>query len=275
MTGWSLDRSYDFRGQTVRYDVIGDGPPIVFMHGTPFSSYVWHRIAPLIARHRRVFVFDLIGYGQSEKREGQDVSLGVQNALLADLLDHWALESPDVVAHDFGGATALRTHLLNAHDFRSLTLIDPVALAPWGSPFVQHVRAHEAAFAGLPAYVHAAILPAYIRGAVKRTMPEHELEPYLAPWLGETGQAAFYRQIAQMDQRYTDEVEPRYGEVRCPTRILWGEDDAWLPIEQGHRLRARIPGAELRLVPHAGHLIQEDAPEAIIAALMEIFSSGR
>jgi pimeloyl-ACP methyl ester carboxylesterase len=270
MTDWRLGKSHDFRGQAVRYDVMGDGPPVVFVHGTPFSAYVWHRIAPLIARHRRVFLFDLLGYGQSEKRAGQDVSLGIQNALLADLLDHWKLESPDVVAHDFGGATALRTHLLNRRDFRSLTLIDPVALAPWGSPFVQHVRAHEEAFRGLPPYIHAAILPAYIRGAVKRTMPADELQPYLLPWLGETGQAAFYRQIAQMDQRYTDDVEPSYGAVRCPTRILWGEDDAWLPIEQGRRLQARIPGAELRPVANAGHLVQEDAPEAIVAALMEI-----
>jgi pimeloyl-ACP methyl ester carboxylesterase len=270
MADWKLDRSHDFRGQAVRYAVLGDGPPMVFVHGTPFSSYVWHRIAPLIARHRRVFLFDLLGYGQSEKRDGQDVSLGVQNALLADLLDHWALERPDVVAHDFGGATALRTHLLIGRDFRSLTLIDPVALAPWGSPFVQHVRAHEAAFASLPPYIHAAILPAYIAGAVKRRMPADELQPYLAPWLGGTGQAAFYRQIAQMDQRYTNAIESRYGEVRCPTRILWGEDDAWLPIEQGRRLQACIPGAELRTVADAGHLVQEDAPEAIVAAVMEV-----
>jgi pimeloyl-ACP methyl ester carboxylesterase len=267
MTDWRLGRSHQFRGQTVRYDIIGDGPPVVLVHGTPFSSHVWHRIAPLLARHRRVFVFDLLGYGQSEKRDGQDVSLGIQNELLADLLEHWKLAQPDVVAHDFGGATALRAHLLNGRDFRSLTLIDPVALAPWGSPFVQHVRAHEAAFSGLPAYVHAAIVPAYIRGAVKRTMPEGELRPYVEPWLGEAGQAAFYRQIAQMDQRYTDEVELRYAEVRCPTQILWGEDDGWLPIAQGRRLQALIPGAELRPVANAGHLVQEDAPEAIIAAL--------
>jgi pimeloyl-ACP methyl ester carboxylesterase len=267
MTDWRLGRSHQFRGQTARYDIIGDGPPVVLVHGTPFSSYVWHRIAPLLARHRRVFIFDLLGYGQSEKRDGQDVSLGIQNELLADLLDHWKLAKPDVVAHDFGGATALRAHLLNGRDFRSLTLIDPVALAPWGSPLVQHVRAHEAAFSGLPAYIHAAIVPAYIRGAVKRTMPEDELQPYVEPWLGEPGQAAFYRQIAQMDQRYTDEVEQRYGEVRCPTQILWGEDDGWLPIGQGRRLQALIPGAALRPVANAGHLVQEDAPEAIIAAL--------
>ncbi len=266
---WPLNHRYDFRGQAVRYGTTGDGPPVVLVHGTPFSSFVWHRIAPLLAESRRVFYFDLLGYGRSEMRDGQDVSLGVQNEILAGLLVHWKVERPHVVAHDFGGATALRAHLINGCDFHSLTLIDPVALAPWGSPFVRHVREHEAAFRGLPPYIHEAILPAYIRGAVKRTIPDDELAPYVGPWLGETGQAAFYRQIAQMDQRYTDEVEPRYGEVRCRTLILWGEDDAWIPIERGRRLQALIPGARFRPVPDAGHLVQEDAPEAIIAALFD------
>jgi pimeloyl-ACP methyl ester carboxylesterase len=240
----------------------------VFVHGTPFSSYVWHRVIPHFVESHRVHYFDLLGYGQSEQRESQDVSLGVQNALLAELLDHWGLERPDVVAHDFGGATALRTHLLNGKDYRTLTLIDPVALAPWGSPFVQHVRQHEAAFSGIPAYIHQAIVPAYVRGAVRRAIPDDELAPYVEPWLGAVGQAAFYRQIAQMDQRYTDEVTPRYCEVTCPTLILWGEEDQWIPIERGRRLQQAIPGAVLRSIPNAGHLVQEDAPEAIVAMLL-------
>ncbi len=165
MTAWRLDQGYRFRGQVVRYFVAGAGPALVFVHGTPFSSYVWHRVIPHFVDSHRVHCFDLLGYGQSEQRDGQDVSLGVQNELLAELLDHWALERPDVVAHDFGGATALRTHLLNGKDYRTLTLIDPVALAPWGSPFVKHVRQHEAAFRGVPAYIHEAIVAAYVRGA--------------------------------------------------------------------------------------------------------------
>ena len=51
---------------------------------------------------------------------------------------------------------------------------------------------------------------AYIRGSIRREIPVSELAPYVTPWSGESGQSAFYRQIAQMDQRYTDEVEPRY-----------------------------------------------------------------
>ena len=272
---WKLDHCYDHHGQAVRYATQGEGPPLVFVHGTPFSSYVWRRIAPHFYATHRVYCYDLLGYGQSSQREGQDVSLGVQGELFAALLDHWRVDRPHVVAHDFGGCTALRAHLLGRRDYASLTLIDPVALSPWGSPLVQHVRQHQAAFADLPEYVHHAVLAAYIRGGIRRALSDDELNPYLAPWLGAVGQAAFYRQIAQMDQRYTDEITPLYREMRCPTSVLWGEEDRWIPAACGRSLQQMIPGAQLRMIANAGHLVQEDAPEAIVAALMgALFNSA-
>lgn len=210
----------------------------------------------------------MLGYGASDK-PAADVSLGVQNRLLAQLLQHWRLSAPHVIAHDFGGATALRTHFLDAAEYASLTLIDPVAIRPWGSPFVAHIHEHEAAFAGLPAYAHEAMLYAYLRTALHRELPPAELAPYATPWTGEAGQAAFYRQISQMDQRYTDEVAGRYNDLRCPVQVLWGREDGWIPIESGRRFAALLPAARLVEIPSAGHLVQEDAPEAIMAALAD------
>jgi pimeloyl-ACP methyl ester carboxylesterase len=271
---WSLPEVFLFEGQTIRFGRLGraDLPPLVLLHGTPFSSVVWRRIAPHLTEHRQVFYCDLLGYGRSEMRPNQDVSLAVQGRSFEALLRHWQLAKPDVVAHDFGGCTALRAHVLHGCEYRSLTLIDPVALAPWGSPFVRHVRDHEAVFAALPSYIHAAILPAYIGGAAFRPLPASVLKLYVDPWLGASGQAAFYRQIAQMDQRYTDEIESRYGEMRCPVKIMWGEQDGWIPVERGRELARRIAGSSLRVVPEAGHLVQEDAPEAVVAALLDDLS---
>lgn len=90
----------------------------------------------------------------------------------------------------------------------------------------------------------------------------------MQPWLGDPGQAAFYRQIAQMDQRYTLEVQPLYPTIRCPVQILWGEKDQWIPIERGRELHKMIPGSLFHPIQNAGHLVQEDAPEAIVAALL-------
>lgn len=273
-TEWRLRKTFDYHGQSVAYDVLGEGSPVVLIHGTPFSSYVWRAIARELARDHKVHVFDLLGYGQSGKAEGRDVSLGVQNGVLAALLRHWGLERPKMIAHDFGGATALRAHLLNGCEYDRLLLFDPVAIRPWGSPFVQHVRNHEQAFAGVPDYLQRAILRAYIRGAIRRPISDAELEPYLAPWVGPVGQPAFYRQIAQMDMKYTDEVQDRYGRIRCPVRLLWGTEDEWIPLERGHELAAMIPGCALTEIPGAGHLMQEDAPEAIVSAALRFFDGA-
>jgi pimeloyl-ACP methyl ester carboxylesterase len=135
------------------------GPPAVVMHGSPFSSREWRRIAPWLARHRRIFYYDLLGYGQSAKLDA-DVLHGIQNTLFAPLVDHWGIERPDIVAHDFGGSAALRAHLLNGIDYRSLVLIDPVAISPQGSALVQAAKAHLQVFSSLPAYIHEAILRA-------------------------------------------------------------------------------------------------------------------
>ena len=267
----ALPDTFDFHGQAVRWGHIGTaGPALVMVHGTPFSSQVWRRIAPLFAQRCRVFYYDLLGYGQSEKASGQDVSLGMQNTLLTALLEHWQLDRPHVLAHDFGGATALRAHLLDGCNYASLTLVDPVAMAPWGSPLIQHVRLHESAFSEAPAYIHEAIVHAYIQGAAFKPLPAEVLQTYVAPWTGETGQMAFYRQIAQMDQRYTDAIEQRLAEIRCPVTLLWGEEDQWLAVAQGDALASRLAEPTCIRVPHAGHLVQEDAPEAIVAALMKV-----
>ena len=96
-----------------------------------------------------------------------------------------------------------------------------------------------------------------------------------APWLGEGGQAAFYRQIAEADQRYTDEVEPLYPSIDLPVLIAWGTEDSWIPVDRAHRLASLIPGAELRLIENAGHLIQLDRPDELEMVLRGWLPSTR
>ncbi|MDP9260614.1 MAG: alpha/beta hydrolase [Actinomycetota bacterium] len=272
MTYGALGQRWESSGGTVRYDVFGDGPPVVLVHGTPSSTYLWRQIIPELANVRTVYAYDLLGYGLSEKRDGQDVSLGAQTRLLAQLLDHWELEEPAIVGHDFGGAITLRTHLLERRLFSAIALLDPVALGPWGTTFFQLVRDNVGVFQQIPATIHRAIVAAYLRGAFHRPMSDEALAPYVDPWLGTAGQNAFYRQIAQADQRFTDEVEELYGQIRAPVLILWGEEDGWIPVQTAHRLQALIPDSELQLVPAAGHFLQEDAPEVVAGHLVRFLS---
>lgn len=275
MSMLNLPNTFNSDFGAVRWGRLGDGPPLVLVHGTPFSSQVWRRIAPWLSQFWTVYYFDLIGYGQSEMAKDQNVSLGIQNVVFSAILAHWDLERPDVLAHDFGGATVLRSYFLEGLRYRSLTLFDAVSLAPWGSPFVQHVRQHEAAFAGMPAYMHDALLKAYLQTAAHVALTDDALDVYMQPWQGPVGQPAFYRQIRQMDQCYTDEIEDKYSRLDCPVQVLWGAQDRWLPIETGERLARLLSDRPLVRVPEAGHLVQEDAPEAIVAATLGMAAERR
>src|SRR5438093_894630 len=83
----------------VRWNQLGppDAPPVVLLHGTPFSSYVWRGIAPALAHRHRVYVWDMPGYGASEKFEGQDVSLAAEAGVFGELLGAWGLIDPIVI----------------------------------------------------------------------------------------------------------------------------------------------------------------------------------
>jgi pimeloyl-ACP methyl ester carboxylesterase len=272
MADWALQQRWDSPEGIVAYDVFGEGPPLVLVHGTPSSAYLWRHVVSELASAWTVYVYDLLGYGASEKREGQHVSIAAQTRLLCRLLDYWGLEEPAVAGHDFGGAITLRTHLLERRPFSAIALLDPVALAPWGSPFFRLVRDNIDVFRQIPATIHQAIVAAYLRGAFHRQMSDEALAPYVEPWLGAEGQAAFYRQIAQADQRYTDEVEPLYREITVPVLILWGEEDEWIRPEIGRRLHALIPHSRLQPIPAAGHFLQEDAPHEVASYLARFFA---
>ena len=127
---------------------------------------------------------------------------------------------------------------------------------------------HEAAFSGLPAYAHRGLLKAYLADAVHTPLTTETEEIYAQPWTGPAGQPAFYRQIAQMDQKYTDVVEQLYGPTPFPTVLLWGAEDQWIPLQTGRRLADKLTAGEMKVVEGAGHLVQEDSPEAIVAAVL-------
>src|SRR5215207_10787818 len=150
MGDWVLRERFATNGGAIAWDRLGDGPPVVLVHGTPWSSWSWRRVAADLAGRFSVYVFDLLGFGASDKRAGQDVSLAGHGARLAALLEFWGLERPALIAHDIGGAAALRAHLLHDRAVAALALVDVVALAPWGSPFYRLVRVHREVFEQLP-----------------------------------------------------------------------------------------------------------------------------
>lgn len=271
--GMQLTETFEWRGRRVRWGREGTGPAVVFCHGTPWSSRLWAPYAAALRSEFATYLWDMPGYGESSMEPDHAVSLDVQGELLADLLAHWELDAPHLIAHDYGGAVSLRAHLLHEATYRSLALVDVVALAPWGSDFFRLVRDNADVFMALPPAIHEGALRAYIEGASHGGLTRAQSDLLTGPWLGDVGQAAFYRQISQADEAYTDQIEPRYPTLALPTLVVWGRDDTWIPVDRAHRLAETIPGARLEIVDDAGHLIQFDQPARLAATLQRWLSS--
>jgi len=89
-----------------------------------------------------------------------------------------------------------------------------VAVSPWSSPFFQHVNAHETVFAGVPDYIHEAIVRAYVKTAAFKPIDDAILDMIVNLWTEPDGKAAFYRQIAQAnsaDAKSSAADQQRYG----------------------------------------------------------------
>jgi pimeloyl-ACP methyl ester carboxylesterase len=269
---WQLPQTYPSRIGAVRWAQLGDpdAAPLVLLHGTPFSSFIWRHIARALAGDHCVYVWDMPGYGASDKHKGQDLSLDALAEVFTSLLDHWSLDEPTVIAHDSGGAVALGAHLRHRARYNRLGLIDAVSLAPWGSPFFQLIGEHAALFDNLPARLHLALLREYVNTASSPGLHPATLESLIGPWTDDAGQAAFYHQLQQRttDEGFVEAIQDDYHTIDIPVAIYWGEDDTWIPPARGRELADQIPRASFRLIPGAGHLAQEDTPAELTAALL-------
>lgn len=120
-----LNQQVIIQGHRIATGIQGVGEPLVLVHGTPAHSIIWRDLLPsLTAAGFRVYIYDLLGYGASERPLSADTSIAAQAELLIGLLDHWQLDSAHVFGHDIGGALSLRAAFEHSRRFRSLTIAD-------------------------------------------------------------------------------------------------------------------------------------------------------
>lgn len=263
----------------IRWTSLGSShsPPIVFVHGTPWSSRVWIPYAQSLSKYFHVYLFDNPGFGASPLgnplpvAEGSissavklDADLAGQSEVFAALYKFWAQnwrQKPHVIAHDHGGLMCLRAHLIHGCQFGSLCLINAVAIGPFGQPLFKLVAENEPVFTALTGPVLEGMVEAYIRDAAHNELRRDTMEMLKRPWISsETGRKGFIRQMVQANSRNTDDVEHRYAEVgkTMPVRIIWGKEDQWIPVETATRLKRKLNAQDLVLIEGAGHLVMYD-----------------
>lgn len=239
----------------------------MLVHGTPSSSVIWRQIAPRLGASHRVYVFDMLGFGESERHVEQELSLAVHGQVLAELLDLWRLDAPAGVGHDIGGATVLRAHLVEGVPFESIALIDAVVLRPWITPRTRRMQQDADRYTSLPDADLADSIRQHLLSATAKPLEPEVFGHLFGQWEGRDGQALYLRNLAGFDERHTDVLEPLLPSLSVPTAIVWGEEDAWLPVATSERIASLIPRARRVVIPEAGHFSMEDQPEAVTNAL--------
>ena len=270
-----------------------DAQPLIFIHGTPWSSRLWAPYALALSHKYCVYLFDNPGYGQSRPLTpaataefASNGSLSKQAEVTAALFAHWGftpisaddarpVHTPHVVAHDNAGLVSLRTLLQYNCRYKSLTLIDVVAVGPWGLPFFKLVADNEDVFNAIPPQMFDGIVKGYIRDAAHKPLRKEDEEMLAGPWVsgdGRPGQEGFVRALKQASTRKSDDAERQYhkvGESGLPVRIIWGKEDKWLPCKGAVKLKELIGGkAEVVLIEEAGHMMQLDQPERLMAEIV-------
>jgi len=288
---YPLNQTFKHKTQThtfeIHYTRIGNpsAPPLIFIHGTPWSSYVWQDLASSLSSRYNIYLYDHPGFGASpspvrikssgkeegreeeEKKEDIDGALTLRASATAALIEHWDFrEKPNVVAHDNGGLVALRLLLQHDIEMESLCLMDIVALPPFETPFFHLVKSNLEVFQAIPPNLLEGFISAYIKNATFHPLPRSTLDALCAPWpeSGRQGTERFLGEMVQASQRNVEGLMERYADVgkKVRTKILWGKEDKWLDVEIAGRLR-QVLGVEegsVTVVEEAGHLVMLDQP---------------
>ena len=225
--------STDTHSYQIRWTSLGDAalPPLVFVHGTPWSSRVWHVYAQSFARYFHVYLFDNPGFGDSplgeplpgkediiSKKLALDADLSQQSEVFAALYKSWAQNWPQkrahIISHDHGGLMSLRAHIIHDCEYASLCLVNVVALGPFGQPLFKLIAENDEVVNALTGPVFEGVVESYIRDAAYTELEKETMDALKRPWImNESGRRGFIRQMVQANSRSTEEVEGKYAEV--------------------------------------------------------------
>ncbi len=265
----------------------GEGPPLLLLHGHPQTHVIWHRVAGELARHFRLVLCDLRGYGDSSKPAGlADHSNYSRRAMAGDLLQvmrEFGHERFAVLAHDRGARVAHRLAADHPQAVSRMTLLD---IAPTLAMYRQTDEAFARAYwhwffliqpAPLPERLIEADPGAYVRDLMRSrngsldAFDPRALQAY-ARCLGSPGAAhglcEDYRAAAGIDLEHDAADRARDARLALPLQILWGEHGVvqrcFEPLDEWRKVALDVRGGTLP----CGHYIPEEAPRPLLDAAL-------
>lgn len=262
-------------GVRLHYQEKGTGTPLVLLHGFTSSTYSWKDVFEPLAKSFHVIAVDLKGFGFSGKPDG-DYSRRAQAVLVAHLLDYLKIEKAWLCGNSMGGEVALNFALQNPKRVAGLVLIDSAgvvvpgagSLAP-GYLLIPGVGRVLMAFAlTSDKLVRQGLAKSFYDQAY---VTNERVAYYHRPLKTRGGQLAALRARTQWSMF---PIEQDLNKVDAPALIIWGAQDALIPLEAGRRMHSLIKDSELLVFENCGHLPQEEMPARVVEETTR-FITGR
>ena len=249
-------------GLEIAYERVGNGPPLVLVHGAAEDGRVWRPQLAALADELTVVAWDEPGAGRSS-----DVPAGFGLAdyasCLATLIDAVGLGPAHVGGLSWGGTLAQELYRRHPERVASLILID--TYAGWrGSLPAEEVRARVAAARQMLAAPPAHFDPT-LPGLFAREPPP-EFAALLEEVAGAVRPATLRTQLALMAEADQRDLLPR---IAVPTLLIWGACDVRSPLAVARQFEQAIAHARLVVIPDCGHVSNLERPEQVNAAIRE------
>jgi haloalkane dehalogenase len=246
---------------------IGDGAPVVMLHGEPTWGYLWRKVAPAVvdAGHR-VILPDLPGFGRSDKPMDQQwYSYDRHTAAIATLLEHLDLRDATFVLHDWGGPIGLRVAAEHPDRVSRLVLMDTGLFT--GEQHMSEAWHRFAAFVERADELPVSLL---VRRGCATDPGDEVAAAYDAPFPSEASKAGARAFPAILPLSPADPgASAGHDVLRAiradprPKLMLWGAEDRPIPLETGRAFAASIGSELAHVIDGAGHFLQEDQGELI------------
>lgn len=250
----------DANGIALRYSLTGDGPPLVLVHEMGGTLESWDRVAPELARSRRVLRFDVRGAGLSEKITG-GVELADLASDLAALLDALGIGEPVALAGcAVGAAITLRFALDYPERAAALILLNPAIDATPESRERMIERAELMAREGMRSVEAGSLDTGYPE--MFRARDRAHYERFRARWLANdpVSLGAMFRMLGRTN------LFPELARIAVPVLALSGRHDALRPPDYVRRVVAPIARHEFAEID-AAHHVPDQAPEIVHSAI--------
>ncbi len=272
---WRTHRRFvTIDGRRANVVEMGDGPPLLLVHGLSGCWQNWLENIPWFARSHRVIAPDLPGFGASELPRGE-ISIEGYAQFLEQLCDALSVDAAAVVGNSMGG------HITSELAIRSPQRVERLMLVSAAGISAEQAQRNVVMTAGRVVAALGTRTAAQFEALARRPglrrvglsfvvrHPERLSAALAHELMQGAGKPGF---MPALEAVITHRISERLPQIACPTFVVWGEDDHVIPVRDAQRFQALIPNCRTVVLPETGHVAMLERPARFNALLDEFLA---